>query len=103
MIATRPADNGGHINVEFCQDLDPWLESAISGHSRAIGNSRNALDSIFLHYLYSASCLGRGNNSKDWLLFRSTANLATVIIQEHFAARLRLLNYQGGIERGLLS
>ena len=61
--------NGGDINVKFCQDPDLWLESAISGHSRAIGNSRNALDSIFLHYLYSASCLGRWSNSRDWPLF----------------------------------
>ena len=42
---------------------------AISAHFRDIGDSRNALDSIFLHYLYSASCLGRWSNSWDWPLF----------------------------------
>src|SRR4030095_2571254 len=46
---------------------------------------------------------GAGAVSEDFLLFRSTANLATVIIQEHFAAALRFLKHQGGIERGLLS
>jgi hypothetical protein len=46
---------------------------------------------------------GAGARSKDFLLFRSTVDLATVIIQEPFAAALRLLKHQGGIERGLLS
>jgi hypothetical protein len=46
---------------------------------------------------------GIGTTPEIGRFFRSTANLATVIIQEHFAATLRLLNYQGGIERGLLS
>jgi hypothetical protein len=41
--------------------------------------------------------------SEDFWLFLSTANLATVIIQEHLAAALRFLKHQGGIERGLLS
>jgi len=40
---------------------------------------------------------------QDCLLFRSIAKPTTVIIQEYFAALLRLLKNQGGIERGLLS
>jgi hypothetical protein len=47
---------------------------------------------------------GAGAASEEFLLFfRSTANRATVIIQEHFAAALRFVKHQGGIERGLLS
>lgn len=75
-------------------------KAASSGRSRAdyaSRNSRNALDSVFSHYLYSASCLGRRSGFQDCLVFRSIANLATVIIQEYFAAPLRLLNTKEGL------
>ena len=69
VIAARLAAMVVTSMLSFARILTLWLESAISGHFRAIGDSRNALDSIFLHYLYSASCLGRWSNSWDWPLF----------------------------------
>ena len=47
----------------FAKTWTHGRKAAISGHSRAIDGSRKELDSIFLHYLYSASGLGRCSHS----------------------------------------
>ena len=88
MIAAHLASTTVTSMSSFAKTEAHGWKVAISGLSRAIGDSRNALDSIFLHYLYSASCLGRWTTPGIGRFFRSTANLATVIIQEHFAAAL---------------
>ena len=46
---------------------------------------------------------GAGAVSKDFPFFSFHSEPRDRIIQEHFAAALRLLKHQGGIERGLLS